>query len=69
MIKANDILKFILNNQKCMLITNGTKQAIEQNIERVSFHKIDNVLKLIYQLFLYSIVGFIAKIFIKVFKF
>lgn len=46
---------------------NGKK--LSRTTSKISLEEIDNVFKLIYKLFLYSVLGFFAKIFAKVFKF
>ena len=63
-----NILKLLLSNENIFPFLNdlGFEKAFAAN---TNIEKIDNILKLIYRLFLYSVVGFFAKILIKILNF
>ena len=68
-INPQNIFKLFQGNGNCSSLFNTLKSEIEPIVSEVSLEKIDNFLKLIYKLFLYSVFGFIAKLIIKIFKF
>ena len=48
---------------------NGQAILNSPNIISDSYTRVDNVLKLFYKLFVYSIIGFLTKVLTKLFKF
>ena len=68
-----DILKGVLSKKSGFGFLSGkngkTLTALDLTATKANLQKIDNVFKLIYKLFLYSVVGLFAKIVIKLFKF
>ena len=63
-----ELIKFFIKNGNGTPIVNCIKSGISSLPTDINLKKIDNVFKLIYQLFLYSIIGGIAKLIIKLFK-
>lgn len=59
-LKKSDFIKFIQNNKNGEALINYLKPDIK--LSAIKLKKIDNVIKLLYKLFLYSILGFFAKI-------
>ena len=56
-------------SKKKETIQNGLEILNCPNIISDSYNRVDNVLKLFYKLFVYSIIGFLAKVLTKLFKF
>ena len=68
-LKNIDIVKLILssrNNSNFLNVLRSEAGAVTTNL---NFQKIDNILRLIYKLFLYSVVGVFAKFIIKFLRF
>ena len=63
-----ELIKFFIRNGNGTPILNYIKSGISSLPSDINLKKIDNVFKLIYQLFLYSIIGFFAKLVIRLFK-
>ncbi|MBI3590445.1 MAG: hypothetical protein HY094_03580 [Candidatus Melainabacteria bacterium] len=63
-----ELIKFFIRNGGGIPVMNYIKSGISSLPADMNLKKIDNVFKLIYQLFLYSIIGFFAKLVIKLFK-
>lgn len=61
-------LKLILSSKNNSSLLSNLKLEGEAIATQLNFQKIDNIFKLIYKLFLYSILGFAAKLVIKLFK-
>ena len=56
-------------SKKKEIIQNGLDILSSPNIIKNSYARVDNVLKMLYKLFVYSVIGFLAKVLTKLFKF
>lgn len=64
-----DILNLLASNRISTSFINDASRDITSRISNnVNLNKMENVFKLIYKLFLYSIISFFAKIISKIFK-
>ena len=64
-----DIINLINSSRVGQNLVNGAAKEMASRIsEQVQIQKIESILKLIYNLFLYSILGFFVKIVTRLFK-
>ena len=68
-LKKIDVLNLLLTSKNNSSFLNNLKSETEAVAAQFNLQRNDNMLKLIYQLLLYSVFGFFAKIIIKLFKF
>lgn len=72
-LKKLDFLKHVLPSKASL--SNGKTSFLKglkaeaEALSQLNIEKVDNILKLIYKLFLYSLLGFLAKFIIKLLKF
>lgn len=63
-----DILRTIVNNRKNLGLISGFITDFEPKALKLNIEKFDSLLKLVYKMFLLSIVGFLVKSLAKFFK-
>jgi len=68
-INPQNIIKLFSGNGNCKSFFNTLKSEVEPIVSEISLEKIDNLFKLLYKLFIYSIFGFVSKLLVKIFKF
>ena len=68
-LKNMDIVKLVFNSRNNSNLLSVLRSEVGVVATTLNFQKIDTIFKLIYKLFLYSVIGIFAKFIIKFLKF
>ncbi len=68
-INPQNIFRFFQSNGNGNHLFDTLKSEVKPIISEITSGKIDNLVKLLYRLFIYSVFGFVAKFIMKILKF